>query len=80
MSVQGIGGSATTYWANTFDPAATGIAIQNTLQLPEKLAVCLGGASGGGGGGVVPDGLMSFNVYQDANFVANVPAVISLAF
>jgi hypothetical protein len=48
ISVQGMGGTSTTYWCNTLDPAATGTAIQNTTILPEKLAVCLGGVSGGG--------------------------------
>ena len=37
-----------TYWTNTFDPTASGVALQNGNPLPEKLSMCLGGMSGGG--------------------------------
>ena len=35
--------------------------------------ICIPVIGGGGGGGVVPPGLMSFNVYRDGGFIANVP-------
>jgi hypothetical protein len=34
--------------------------------------ICIPVTSGGGGGGVVPDGLLSFNVYQDTALIGNV--------
>ncbi|RLD31254.1 MAG: hypothetical protein DRI72_09225, partial [Bacteroidetes bacterium] len=38
----------------------------------EPAALCLSQV-GGGGGGIVPEGLLSFNVYRKGEFIANVP-------
>jgi hypothetical protein len=54
------------------DPATGGTTLLGSLPSSQNTAFGVPG-SGSGGGGSVPDGLVSFNVYKDGDFLANVP-------